>query len=129
MSFLHSLRLIFRQNIYYYYYYYYYLLQLSFHSVSAVFKLVTNKNKHTQTKQNKTIVNTRTHIKKYPHNTKPIQTRTHTLQNPYKHAPTHYKTQTYTHQHIANPIQLFKHPHITKPKHTHTNILQNPHNC
>jgi hypothetical protein len=38
-----------RENIVYYYYYYYYdyLLQLSFHSVTAVLTLVTNKNKYT----------------------------------------------------------------------------------
>jgi hypothetical protein len=31
---------------YYYYYYYYYLLQLSFHSVTIVLTLATNKNKY-----------------------------------------------------------------------------------
>jgi hypothetical protein len=30
----------------YYYYYYYYLLQLSFHSVTVVLRLVTNKNEY-----------------------------------------------------------------------------------
>jgi len=32
---------------YYYYYYYYYLRQLSFHSVTVFFTLVTNKKKYT----------------------------------------------------------------------------------
>jgi len=41
-------------NYYYYYYYYYYLLQLSFHSVTVVLTLATNKNKYTLTKQHKT---------------------------------------------------------------------------
>ena len=111
----------------------YYLLQLSFHSVAVVLKLVTNKDKYTRNNKktqqiqvqilpihpqscqnNHTLQNPHTHTLKNPH--------IHTLQNQHIHTHTHITKPTHTHitkpshPHIKKPT----HTHITKPTHTHT---------
>ena len=63
----------------------YYLLQLSFHSVAVVLKLVTDKNKYTLIKQYKNTINTVRILANHSQNcqkTPHYQTKTYT--------PTHY---------------------------------------
>ena len=90
-------------------YYYYYLLQLSFHSVTVVLTLITNKNKFTYTQQYKNTVqtiqhtvNTSTHITKTP---KQLS------KHPHIHTPTHYKpSPPHTHTHTHTSQNKFKQP-------------------